>query len=161
MGYHFIPWMFWTDPHSEQFDRTQISWQDFGTCCGSVSNANRNVMLFQQDNARCHTAHVSMRYLDEQHVSVLLWLAFSPDLSLIEHLWNVLDHHVRHCDLQNADQLDECLHQEWETILLHKIQNLIWSMRRCCATVVNANGRHTWYWTICDCLKWPLCDQWR
>ena len=34
-------------------------------------NANRNVTLFQQDNASCHTARVSMRYRDEQHVTVL------------------------------------------------------------------------------------------
>ena len=54
-------------------------------------NSNRNVMLFQQDNAKSHTARVSMRYLDEQHVSVLPWLAFSPYLSPIKHLWDVLD----------------------------------------------------------------------
>ena len=68
-------------------------------------NASRNITLFQQDNARCHTACVSIRYLDEQHVRVLLWLAFSPELSSIKHLWNVLDHHIRHCDHQNTDQL--------------------------------------------------------
>ena len=37
-------------------------------------NANRNITLFKQDNARCHTAHVLMIYLDEQHVRVLPWL---------------------------------------------------------------------------------------
>ena len=50
-------------------------------------NANRNVTLFQQDNARCHTARVSMRYQDEQHVKVLLWPTFSPDLSPIRTLF--------------------------------------------------------------------------
>ena len=108
-------------------------------------NANRNVTLFQQDNARCHTARVSMRYLDEQHVRVLPWPAFSPDLSPIEHLWDVLDRRVRRRDPQNADQLEEFLRQEWEAIPLHEIQNLIRSMRRRCTTVVNANGGHTRY----------------
>ena len=54
-------------------------------------NSNRNVTLFQQNNARCHTARVSMKYLDEQHVKVLSWPVFSPYLSAIEHLWDVLD----------------------------------------------------------------------
>ena len=54
-------------------------------------NANTNVTLSQQDNGRCHTACVSMRYLDEQHVRVLPWLAFSSDLSPIENLWDMLD----------------------------------------------------------------------
>ena len=68
---------------------------------------NRNITLFQQDNARCHTAHVSMRYLDEQHVRILPWPAFSPDLSPIEHLWDVLDRGIRCHDPQNTDQLEE------------------------------------------------------
>ena len=48
--------------------------------------ANRGLTLFQQDNARCHTAHVCTTYLQQQHVNVLPWPAKSPDLSAIEHL---------------------------------------------------------------------------
>mgnify|MGYP003428770508 CR=1 FL=1 len=92
--------------------------------------------LFQQDNARHHTAHV-LRYLDKQHVRVLPWLAFSPDFVPIEHLWDVLNHHIRRYP-QNADQLEEILHHEWEAILLHEIQNLIQSMHRHDTTVINA-----------------------
>ena len=73
--------------------------------------------LFQQDNARHHTAHV-LRYLDEQHVRVLPWPAFSPDLSPIEHLWDVLDRRVRRRDPQNAEQF---LRQEWDAIHFHDI----------------------------------------
>ena len=46
-------------------------------------NAIRNVTLFQHYNARFYTARVSIRYLDKQHVRVLPWPAFSPDLSPI------------------------------------------------------------------------------
>ena len=91
-------------------------------------NANRNVTLFKQDNVRCHTARVSMSYLDEEHVSVLPWPAFSPDLSPIEHLWDVLDCHVgRHHDPQNADQLEEFFCQEWEPSLYMKSRTLFHS----------------------------------
>jgi len=104
--------------------------------------------LFQQDNARCHTTRVSMGYLDEQYVSVLPWPAFSPDLSPIEHLWDVLDRCVRRRDPQNVDQLKKFLRQEWEAISLHEIQHVIWSMRRYCTTVVNVNREHTRYITL-------------
>ena len=43
-------------------------------------NTNKNVTLFQK-NIRCHTALVSMRYLDEQLVRILPWPAFSTYLS--------------------------------------------------------------------------------
>ena len=106
-------------------------------------NANRNVTLFQHDNARCHTARASMRYLDEQHVRVLPWPAFSPDLSPTEPLCDALDRRVRRPDPQNADQLKDFLRQEWEAIPLHEIQNLIRSMRKRCTAVVNTNVGHT------------------
>ena len=86
-----------------------------------------------------------MKFLDEQHVWVLPWPAFSPDVPPIEHLWNVLDRRVRCRDPQNVDQLEELLHQEWEAIHLHEIQNLIQFMHRHCTTVINTNGGHTRY----------------
>ena len=36
--------------------------------------------LFQQDNARPHTAGVAMDYLEQNNISVLLWPSKSPDL---------------------------------------------------------------------------------
>ena len=47
--------------------------------------------VFQQDNAHCHVAHISMTFLENNHIRVLLWPVMSPDLSPIEHLWDNLD----------------------------------------------------------------------
>ncbi|UYV79200.1 hypothetical protein LAZ67_17001487 [Cordylochernes scorpioides] len=46
------------------------------------------VLTFQQDNARPHTARVTMDFL--QSCRTLLWPARSPDLSPIEHIWDVM-----------------------------------------------------------------------
>ena len=125
-------------------------------------NANRNVTLFKQDNTRCHTARVSISYLDEQMLGYCHgWHSFQIfSQSKICEMCLIVTLDVMILKT-HTDLLEEVLRQEWEVIPLHEIQNLIRSMHRRCITVVNANGGHTRYWTICDFLKWPLCNQWQ
>ena len=96
-------------------------------------------MLYQQDNARPHSARLTTDFLGQNNVQVLPWSAFSPDLSPIEHLWDQLGRRVfdgRH-NIHNRQQLVQTLNREWEAIPQYKIQRLIWSMRRRCqATMV-------------------------
>ncbi|KAK3556264.1 hypothetical protein QTP70_007073 [Hemibagrus guttatus] len=65
--------------------------------------------LFQQDNAPYHKAKVAQEWFDEHNneFEVLTWPSNSPDLNLIEHLWDVLDRTVRSMEAppQNMDKL--------------------------------------------------------
>ena len=56
---------------------------------------HRDVITFQQDNARPHTARITMAFLGEHGVNVLPWPAYSPDMSPIEHLWDQLGRRIR------------------------------------------------------------------
>lgn len=109
-------------------------------------NAHPNV-IFQQDNAPCHTANVSRIYLNTNNVNVLPWPSKSPDLNPIEHLWDILDKKIRCLPVvpQTLPALQQALVREWNNIPQHQIQALIASMRRRCTAVIQANGGHTRY----------------
>ena len=106
-----------------------------------------NRHTFQQDNARCHIARLSMQFLAQNNIIVLPWPALSPDLSPIEHLWDEMDRRVRRRQPppQSTQQLHNALLEEWNNIPQGFIQLLIGSMRRRCQAVVNARGGHTRY----------------
>ncbi|GFV21832.1 uncharacterized protein TNCV_4525191 [Trichonephila clavipes] len=61
-------------------------------CCHSCNDSQEP--FFQRDNARSHTARVSYDCLCT--VTTLTWLARSPDLSLIEYIWDHLGRRVGH-----------------------------------------------------------------
>ncbi|GBO00892.1 hypothetical protein AVEN_181191-1 [Araneus ventricosus] len=50
---------------------------------------DRKRYLFQQDDARPHTAQITKTWLRTKFVSVLEWSAASPDLSPIENIWRM------------------------------------------------------------------------
>jgi transposase len=47
-------------------------------------------LVYQHDNAPCHTARSIRAFLAEQNMQVLDWPPQSPDLSPIEWMWNVI-----------------------------------------------------------------------
>ncbi|GFW52558.1 transposable element Tcb1 transposase [Trichonephila clavipes] len=51
--------------------------------------------IFQQDNARPHTARVAQDFL--RHFQTLPWPARSPNLSSLEHLWDQLKRQMPSC----------------------------------------------------------------
>uniref|UniRef100_A0A669BBJ1 Tc1-like transposase DDE domain-containing protein n=1 Tax=Oreochromis niloticus TaxID=8128 RepID=A0A669BBJ1_ORENI len=50
--------------------------------------------MFQQDNASSHTARAVQAFLNQEHIQTLPWQAFSPSMSLTEHLMNALSRHI-------------------------------------------------------------------
>ncbi|GFT70365.1 transposable element Tcb1 transposase [Trichonephila clavipes] len=62
--------------------------------------------IFQQDNARAHTARVAQYFL--RQFQTLPWPNHSPDLSPVEHVWDQLKHQMPSChsvpDLELAVQ---------------------------------------------------------
>jgi transposase len=92
-------------------------------------------------------ARVCQALLNQNHIRVLPWPALSPDLSLIEHLWDELGRRVRHrqSPRETLQELCDALVHQWNNIPQTFIQRLIGSMRRRCEAVVAARGDHTRY----------------
>ena len=86
----------------------------------------RNPMVFQQDNARPHTARLTQDFLHYESINVLPWFSKSPYLNPIEHLWDELGRHVReHQNVpQTLRQLEIAIQQEWDNIPRRTVRRL-------------------------------------
>ncbi|GFV95022.1 transposable element Tcb2 transposase [Trichonephila clavipes] len=80
--------------------------------------------IFQQDNARPHTARVSQDCL--RTVTTFPWPARCPDLSPIEYIWDHLGRRVGHPTSLN--ELEARLQQIWNEMSQDIIKNLYASM---------------------------------
>jgi hypothetical protein len=91
-----------------------------------------NNALFQQDNARPHIANVSIDFLDDSQVDLLPWLPRSPDLSPIEHVWDLMGRRLT--NLHNPPLTLAALRHEiqvgWNSVPQDEINHLIRSMPR-------------------------------
>lgn len=103
--------------------------------------------LFMQDNARPHKARCVMDYLNTVHIHSIEWPARSPDLNIIEHLWDSLKRRVRlrNRGLTTLAELETVVLEEWENIPQDFIQDLFRSMPRRMEAVLRARGGNTAY----------------
>ncbi|GFT21544.1 transposable element Tcb1 transposase [Trichonephila clavipes] len=97
--------------------------------------------IFQQDNARHHTARVSLECL--RIVTNHLWAARSPDLSAIEHIWDHVGWRVGHPTSLN--ELQAMLQQIWNEKSQDIIQNSYASIPDRIASCIRARGGSTGY----------------
>ncbi|GFU93741.1 transposable element Tcb1 transposase, partial [Trichonephila clavipes] len=124
------------------------------TIAGTVQARGGSIMddgIFQQDNARCHTA-ASVRAWFEEHqdeFTVLPLPANSPDLNPIEHLWYHLDRVVRAMDPQprNLAQLATALESAWLNIPENTFRDLSDSLPARLAAVHSAKGGYSGFLT--------------
>lgn len=101
--------------------------------------------IFQQDNARPHTARLTMALLRANNINVMDWPSLSPDLAPIEHVWDALGKRVREHNPTDVNQLRNALLQEWQNMPQNVIRTIVYSMRRRCQACINANGGYTRY----------------
>lgn len=99
------------------------------------------------DNARSHVAGVVTDYLHEAELTVMEWLPLSPDLNLIEYVWDELGKLARsRIPLSgNLEEPKTALVEDWNNIPQETIQKIITGMNTRMQAVITARGRNTSY----------------
>ncbi|UYV68927.1 hypothetical protein LAZ67_6001683 [Cordylochernes scorpioides] len=96
--------------------------------------------LYQQDNARPHTARISQQAL--QDVQMLPWPPNSPDLSPIEHVWDIIGRRLHALPQpRSEDELWQVVEREWRAIPQDAIRTLIDSLPRRVAACIAVRER--------------------
>ena len=102
--------------------------------------------ILMHDNARPHVARICRQFLNRKNVNVLPWLALSPDINPIEHIWDYVGRKVRaRGNVHNLRDLENASIQGWNNIPNVVIRRYVRSMRGRLAACINSRGGHTRY----------------
>ncbi|GBM99280.1 hypothetical protein AVEN_142276-1 [Araneus ventricosus] len=101
--------------------------------------------VFQQDNARPHTAVVTQHAL--QSVDMVSWTARSPDLSPIEHVWDIIGRQLqrRPQSALTVPVLTDQVQQAWNSISQTDIRHLYNTMHARFHACIQNSGGYTGY----------------
>ncbi|GFS85040.1 transposable element Tcb2 transposase [Trichonephila clavipes] len=97
--------------------------------------------IFQQDNARLHTARVAQDFL--RHFQTLPWSARSPDLFPVEHVWDQLKWQMPSC--HSVHDFELAAQDLWAHLPQDNIRCLINSMPDRVMACIAAGGGPTRY----------------
>ncbi|GFS84669.1 putative phosphoenolpyruvate synthase [Trichonephila clavipes] len=97
--------------------------------------------IFQQDNARTHTARVAQDFL--RHFQTIPWLARSPDWSPVEHVWDQLKRQMP--SSHSVHDLELAVQESWAHLPQDNIRCLINSMPDRVGACIATGGGPTRY----------------
>lgn len=112
-----------------------------------LKHTGRYKVIFQQDNDSKHTSHVTKEFFEEKNITVLPWPPSSPDMNIIEHVWDQIDALIRARNPlpRNKNEMWEALQEEWGNFPQASLDKLYESMPRRVAALEKAQGSHTKY----------------
>lgn len=109
--------------------------------------------IFMQDNAPAHRSLETRINLLDRHIHWIPWPPYSPDLNLIEYVWNWMKNYIqdRYWEaVYNASKLTltrlrEIILEAWNAVPDSFIEKLYSSWQERCQAVINARGGPTQY----------------
>jgi len=112
-----------------------------------IRKTGNSSSTFQQDNDPKHTSKLAKGWFKKRRFRLLDWPPSSPDMNIIEHVWDQLDALVRARSQlpRNKEEMWEALQEEWENFSQSSLDKLFESMPRRVGALVKARGGHTKY----------------
>lgn len=101
--------------------------------------------IFQQDNVPSHRYGRVLDWFELKNINTIRWPAQSPDLNIIECVWNELKYRIKGETFLDKDHLWKRLKKEWKSISQESIKELFESMPRRILAVKKARGGNTKY----------------
>lgn len=104
-----------------------------------------NHFYYQDDNAPPHRSGAVKAFLAQEGIQCLPWPAQSPDLNVIEHMWDELGRRIQKRDPppNTLQQLRGALKEEWDAIPQAYVRKLVRSMPDRVKAVLKSKGSHT------------------
>jgi hypothetical protein len=104
-------------------------------------------VFLQQDNDPKHNSRSAREWVSGHGIRVIPWPSCSPDMNIIEHVWNYIDTRLRDRPQQpkSIDELKLAILEEWHSIPLEYIHALYDSMFRRIEALLKAKGGYTKY----------------
>jgi transposase len=98
--------------------------------------------IFQQDNARVHTASLIQNWFRKHNVTVLQWPSNSPDLNPIEHVWAYIKRRLFRYKqpAKDINQLWKRVEKIWRKLPSKLFRNLYESMPRRMRALLQSRG---------------------
>lgn len=109
--------------------------------------------VWMQDGASSHRSKETQRNLIRRAIRSIQWPRYSPDLNLIEHVWNWMKNYIQEHYWQAKydvakvplDQLKAIIWEAWNAVPDSYIDSLYQSWWRRCQAVIDAKGGPTKY----------------
>ncbi|GFV09081.1 hypothetical protein TNCV_1182621 [Trichonephila clavipes] len=103
--------------------------------------------IVQQDNAYPHVASNVPHFCSVQHMQLLLWPAYSSDMSPIENEWDLVGRHLAHDPLPTISKVKPWVRIQaiWYSLPQADIQHLFDSMPCHIAALIAVHGSYTKY----------------
>ena len=86
--------------------------------------------MFQHDLAPAHHSYKTAKYLKEKRIDILEWPCNSPDLNIIEFVWQKMKTRVQQVHLKTLEELKAVLREVWASFTQNELEEMVESMPR-------------------------------
>ena len=87
-----------------------------------------------------HRSYKTAKYLKEKRIDVLEWPCNSPDLNIIEFVWQKMKTRVQQVHLKTLEELKAVLREVWASFTQNELEEMVESMPRRIHEVIAKKG---------------------